>query len=106
MLQDIEFGLSMPVVIACPPALSPAINDPFTASASIDCLAAGLSIMADRGDSSPYRLDGDGFIRIIYEPVSFDHATDVAFDAIREIWPEQHHRASATADGPSEHRFS
>ncbi len=83
MLQDIEFGLSMPVVIAVR-ALSPAINDPFTASASIDRLAAGLSIMADRGDSSPYRSDGDGVIRIIYEPVSFDHAMDVAFDAIRE----------------------
>jgi uncharacterized membrane protein len=54
--QDIEFPIEQLVEIALR-AISPAVNDPFTAIRCIDRLGAGLSRLAQRNFPSPYRYD-------------------------------------------------
>lgn len=55
--QDIEFAVSQLVEIAVR-ALSPGLNDPFTAIACVDHLGSALSRLAQREMPSPYRHDG------------------------------------------------
>lgn len=81
--QDIEFPINQLVEIALR-AISPAVNDPFTAIRCIDRLSAGLSLLAERDFPSPYRYDEDNNLRIIVEPVTFAELTDVAFNPIRQ----------------------
>lgn len=80
--QDIEFPLDQLVEIALR-ALSPGINDPFTAVRCIDRLSAGLSCLAEREFPSRYRYDEDGELRVIAEPVTFEHLVNIAFNQIR-----------------------
>ena len=82
-LQDTEFGFYSLVAMAVR-ALSPSINDPFTASACIDRLAVSLSRIAERHQPSPYFFDKDSHLRLIIDPVSFRRLTNVAFNQIRE----------------------
>lgn len=46
-------------------ALSPSLNDPFTAMTCIDRLCAGFCRLAGRKFPSPYRYDSDGKLRMI-----------------------------------------
>jgi len=80
--QDIEFPLDQLVEIALR-ALSPGINDPFTAVRCIDRLGAGLSYLAEREFPSRYWYDEDSELRIIAEPVTFERLVDIAFNQIR-----------------------
>lgn len=80
--QDIEFPINQLVEIALR-ALSPGINDPFTAMRCIDRLSAGLSCLAKREFPSAYRYDDEQTLRIIAEPVAFAYLVDAAFDQIR-----------------------
>lgn len=80
--QDIEFPIHQLVEIALR-ALSPGINDPFTAIRCIDRLSAGLSRLAERQFPSAYRYDNDYKLRIIAEPVAFEQLVDTAFNQIR-----------------------
>ncbi len=80
--QDVEFPISQLVEIALR-ALSPSLNDPFTAIRCIDHLSAGLSRLAQTDYPSPYRYDGFDNLRVIAEPVTFARLTDVAFNQIR-----------------------
>ena len=80
--QDIEFPLDQLVEIALR-ALSPGINDPFTAIRCIDRLSAGLSSLAEREFPSCYRYDDGGELRVIAEPVTFEHLVNIAFNQIR-----------------------
>src|SRR5690606_11094881 len=62
-IQDIEFALQELVEIAVR-ALSPGINDPFTACTCVDRLAAGLAKMATRGDPPHFLNDAQGLPRV------------------------------------------
>ena len=81
--QDVEFPIDQLVEIAVR-ALSPGINDPFTAIRCIDQLSAALCHLAQREIPSPYRYDDHDQLRILAEPISFADATDAAFNQIRQ----------------------
>lgn len=82
-LQDLEFSLSQLVEIAAR-ALSPGINDPFTAATCIDWLTGGLCKLAASPPPPAYRCDDTGAPRIVGRPVTFAGALDAAFDPIRQ----------------------
>ncbi len=81
--QDVEFPINQLVEIACR-AISPGINDPFTAIRCIDQLSVGLSHLAEKEFPSPYRYDDDHNLRVIVEPVTFAGLADAAFNQIRQ----------------------
>jgi len=81
--QDVEFPIDQLVEIALR-AISPAINDPFTAIRCIDRLSAGLSRLAQRDFPSPYRYDDEQNLRVIVEGVTFEGLVDAAFNQIRQ----------------------
>jgi uncharacterized membrane protein len=81
--QDVEFPIDQLVEIALR-AISPAVNDPFTAIRCIDRLSVGLSHLAQRDFPSPYRYDRNGNLRVIAEPVAFEGLVDAAFNQIRQ----------------------
>ena len=81
--QDVEFPINQLVEIALR-ALSPSLNDPFTAIRCIDHLSAGLARLAQTDFPSPYRYDGFDNLRVIAHPVTFAGLTDVAFNQIRQ----------------------
>ncbi|MBN3947014.1 MAG: DUF2254 domain-containing protein [Nostoc sp. NMS7] len=81
--QDIEFPIDQLVEIALR-ALSPGINDPFTAIRCVDRLGAGLSRLAQKNFPSPYRYDEDDKLRAIAFGVTFEGLVDSAFNGIRQ----------------------
>ncbi len=81
--QDVEFPIDQLVEIALR-AISPGINDPFTAIRCIDRLSAGLSRLAQRDFPSPYRYDDEHNLRVIAEGVTFEKLVDSAFNQIRQ----------------------
>jgi uncharacterized membrane protein len=81
--QDFESAVSQLVEIAVR-ALSPGINDPFTAIACVDRLGSVLSRVAQREMPSPYRHDGQDQLRVIVPAFTFPAILDVAFDQIRQ----------------------
>lgn len=82
--QDIAFPIEQLVEIALR-ALSPAVNDPFTAIRCIDVLSAGLSRLAQRNFPSAYRYDDQQTLRVIAEPTTFEYLVDHAFHQIRQF---------------------
>lgn len=81
--QNVKFSIDQLVEIAIR-ALSPGINDPFTAIQCIDGLSVGLCHLAEREIPSPYRYDEDNKLRVIAYPVTFAEMTDAAFNQIRQ----------------------
>jgi uncharacterized membrane protein len=81
-VQDVELLFSQLVAVAIR-ALSPAINDPFTASTCIDRLGQALSYLSQRHIPSRYRYDHEGHLRVITNPITFDGMLHLAFDQIR-----------------------
>lgn len=81
--QDVEFPINQLVEIALR-AISPAVNDPFTAIRCIDRLNAGLSRLAQRDFPSPYRYDENNNLRVIAQRVTFADLTDAAFNQLRQ----------------------
>ncbi|MBN1399839.1 MAG: DUF2254 domain-containing protein [Anaerolineae bacterium] len=81
--QGVEFALNQLVEIALR-ALSPSINDPFTAMACIDWLGAGLFQVSERQTPSPYHHDRAGYVRLFTRPVTFAGLVDTAFGQIRQ----------------------
>lgn len=81
--QDIEFSVHQLVEIAVR-ALSPGINDPFTAMTCVDRLGAALCRLAERKIPSPYRHDDKGKLRVIAKGATFAGITDAAFNPIRQ----------------------
>lgn len=81
--QDVEFAIRQLVEVALR-ALSPGINDPFTAINCIDALGAGLSLLARRRLPSAHRCDENGRLRVITRVTSFAGAADMAFNQIRQ----------------------
>ena len=81
--QDVEFSVNQLVEIAVR-ALSPGINDPFTAIRCIDQLSAALCHVAQKEIPSAYRYDDEDKLRVIAESVTFEDVTDAAFNQIRQ----------------------
>ena len=81
--QDVEFSFQQLVEIAVR-ALSPGINDPFTAIACVDRLGSGLCRLAQRDVPSAQRFDADGRLRLVAPGASFAGVVDTAFNQIRQ----------------------
>jgi uncharacterized membrane protein len=82
--QDIEFPIKQMVEIAVR-ALSPGINDPFTASTCVDQTSSGLCELAGRKLPSPYVVDGDDALRVVHgDPVTWERLVGGAFDQVRQ----------------------
>jgi uncharacterized membrane protein len=81
--QDVEFPINQLVEIALR-ALSPAVNDPFTAIRCIDRLCSGLCNLVQRDFPSRYRYDKDNNLRVIVELITFEELVDSAFNEIRQ----------------------
>lgn len=81
--QDLTFALDQMVEIGLR-ALSPGINDPYTAINCINQLAAGLSLLAGRSLPDARLLDENGVERIRKPHMRYEDALDAAFSQIRE----------------------
>jgi uncharacterized membrane protein len=81
--QDLEFAIHQLVEVAVR-ALSPGINDPFTAMNCVDRLGAALCRLAAREIPSPYRYDSADQLRIVAHGVTFPDVMDAAFNQIRQ----------------------
>lgn len=80
--QDVEFALLQLSEIATR-ALSPGINDPFTAAECVDRLGDALGRLAGRGFPSPFRADRDCRLRVVARRPSFPDLLATAVDPIR-----------------------
>lgn len=81
-VQDAEYGINQLVEVGAR-ALSPGINDPFTAITCLGHLGAALRHILRCEIPSPYLLDDEGNLRIITHTVTFPSLCDSAFDMIR-----------------------
>jgi uncharacterized membrane protein len=83
LMQDPVFAIDQLVEIAIR-ALSPAVNDTFTALTCIDWLSAGLSRISSRMlDEGIYR-DRFGRVRLIESDPSYARMANRAFDKVRQ----------------------
>jgi uncharacterized membrane protein len=80
--QDIDFGFQQLGQIALR-ALSPAINDPFTAGICVDRLGGVLCRLAERPRPSLMTADKGGQARVIAQELAFTTLLGSAFDEIR-----------------------
>lgn len=64
-------------------AISPAINDPFTAMTCLDYLADGLATYVRYDDISPNFFDSEGKLRLLFEPPMMTTLLGAAFDMLR-----------------------
>ncbi|MFG0291221.1 MAG: DUF2254 domain-containing protein [Rhodopirellula sp. JB044] len=80
--QDLRFLVNQLVEVAMR-ALSPGVNDPFTAISCMDWLQSALETLADRELPSPHRYDDDQKLRLIAEPTSFRAFASLIFDQLR-----------------------
>jgi uncharacterized membrane protein len=83
LLQDPVFAIDQLVEIAIR-ALSPAVNDTFTALTCIDWLSAGLSELSQRSLTEGVYRDQDNRIRLISSDPSYARMVNRAFDKIRQ----------------------
>lgn len=82
--QDAEHTIHQMVEIAAR-ALSPGVNDPYTAIACIDNLTSSMCYLATVKFPSKYRLDSDGQVRVIADVLSFEGMLNAAFNQIRQF---------------------
>ncbi len=80
--QDVAYAVNQLVEMAVR-AMSPAINDPFTAITCLDYIGEGLALFIQQGEKSPYFYDQDNRLRLILEPVTFPELLDGAFHMLR-----------------------
>ena len=81
--QDLAFAIDQLAEIAIR-ALSPAVNDTFTALTCIDWLSDGLCQITDAWHSRRVHLDEEGKVRLIVAEPSYERLLDRAFDKIRQ----------------------
>jgi uncharacterized membrane protein len=80
--QDVEYAVNQLVEMAVR-AMSPAINDPFTAMTCLDYVGNGLALFIRQGEKSPHYFDRDGRLCLVLEPVTFDELLSAAFNMLR-----------------------
>ncbi|MDB6453751.1 DUF2254 domain-containing protein [Falsirhodobacter sp. 20TX0035] len=82
-VQDLEYSIRHLVEIAMR-ALSPAINDPYTAVAVIQRLTASWSDLLGCNLPQGAIRDPDGAVRVVFPPVSFRSLLKASFSQIRQ----------------------
>ncbi len=87
--QDIEFGFLQLVEIAVR-ALSPGINDPFTAVSCVDRISAAFCLFVEKDIPPAHYRDEHGKIRVIARTVTYEQVVEAAFRHI-------HHAARENA---------
>jgi uncharacterized membrane protein len=83
LMQDPVFAIDQLVEIAIR-ALSPAVNDTFTALTCIDWLSAGLGRVSGRKLAEGVYRDPEGRVRLIESDPSYQRMVNRAFDKIRQ----------------------
>jgi uncharacterized membrane protein len=83
LTQDISFGFDQLVEIALR-ALSPAVNDTFTAMTCIDWIGDCLCRISTTWQPQRIRRDETGHIRVIAYQADFDRLVERAFEKIRQ----------------------
>ncbi len=81
--QDMEFSIDQLVEVGVR-ALSPGINDPFTAINCVDQLGAALAVLAGRRLESGLHADDGGTVRLCIETHSYAGMLDSAFNQLRQ----------------------
>ena len=81
--QDPEFAIDQFVEVALR-ALSPGINDPFTAVSCIDRLGSALALLGQRQLPPVQLRDSGGSVRVVTEPHTYKGIVDAAFNQIRQ----------------------
>lgn len=81
--QDLEFSVRQLVEVALR-ALSPGINDPYTAVNCIDWLGNALARLGAAGMPGRALCDPDGTIRVLTDAPTFAGVLDAAFQQIRQ----------------------
>ncbi len=81
--QDLEYCVRQLVEIALR-ALSPSVNDPFTAMTCIDRLGTALSDIANRPMPSSEHVDSAGVARVLVEFPDYKGLVDASFNQIRQ----------------------
>ncbi|MBN1132380.1 MAG: DUF2254 domain-containing protein [Bacteroidales bacterium] len=82
--QDLEFSIHQMVEIAVR-ALSPGVNDPYTAIACIDNLTSAMCYLVRARFPSKYRVDDKNQLRVIADTLDFEGVLDAAFNQIRQF---------------------
>lgn len=80
--QDIVFLVNELAEIAAR-ALSPGVNDPFTAAACMDWLGAAGLKLASRPTAEWRRVDASGRVRLVARPVTFEDFLSEGFGRVR-----------------------
>ena len=80
--QDVEYAVNQLTEMAVR-AMSPAINDPFTAMTCLDHMGDGLAQFIRQGERGSQYYDRDGRLRLLLEPVTFAELLSAAFDMLR-----------------------
>lgn len=83
LVQDIEYAIDQLVEVAVR-ALSPGVNDPFTAVNCVDRLGAALCMLAERDFPSRFRMDDQGSLRVVTNASTAPGVIDACFDQIRQ----------------------
>lgn len=81
-VQDLQFAFNQIAEIAVR-AMSPALNDPFTALDCVNRIGAGIARLARRNAPSPCQVGDDGQLRLIIKPVGFEELVNAAFTPVR-----------------------
>jgi len=83
LTQDLSFAIDQMVEIAIR-ALSPAVNDTFTALTCIDWLSDGLCKITARWNPRHVHRDQEGHVRALAADVRYNRFVERAFDKIRQ----------------------
>ncbi|MFO7980561.1 MAG: DUF2254 domain-containing protein [Candidatus Aminicenantes bacterium] len=81
--QDVEFAINQLVEVALR-ALSPGINDPYTAMGCIDRLGDIICQLHSKKFPTPYRYDKEGHLRLVLDVFDYEGILDAAFNQIRQ----------------------
>ncbi len=80
--QNLRFVFDQLIEVAMR-ALSPGVNDPFTATNCMDWIQSALENLAERELPDAYRYDDDQKLRIVAEPEQFAGFVSLVFDQLR-----------------------
>ena len=96
--QDVAYAVNQLVEMAVR-AMSPAINDPFTAMTCLDYIGEGLALFIRQGEKGPHFYDQDGRLCLIFEPVTFEELLSSCIRYAAPLQLRQCQRPAAHAGG-------